>query len=176
MAHDFREQLEYSQQASGESFWDAVYRKAFPGLVGHIAVGGKVQAQYRGVDRLIYLGNDAVLKVDEKKRRRERADILLEHVSVDQPFKPGWIERDLAIDYIAYAFLDSRKVYLLPWPLLRKAWLENGDEWKRKAESRQEGFGVVTAENRGYKTHSVAVPIKRLYAAINRSSIIEVSV
>lgn len=172
--HDFRERLEYSDRMSDEPFWDAVYRKAFPNLVNHMQCKGDFDSQRLGVDRLLFLGNNHVLRVDEKKRSEVWPDILLEYLSVDTAGKPGWIELDKAIDYIAYAFMPSRKVYLLPWPLLRRAWLENGERWKQKARDREDGFCIIPAKNPGYTTHSVAVPINTLYCAINRASIIEV--
>jgi hypothetical protein len=174
MAHDFRECLDYSYQCSDEPFWEQVYRQAFHNFKGQIPVYGRCESQWRGVDRLVYLSNDTVLRVDEKKRKKVREDILLEYLSNDQKRTPGWIELDLAIDYLAVAFMPIQKVYLLPWVLLRRAWLKHGEEWIQWGDERQNGFETVSAENPGYRTWSVAVPIKRLYAAIHRSSVIEV--
>ena len=80
-------------------------------------------------------------------------------MSVDTTGAPGWIEKDLAIDYLAYAFMPSRTVYLFDWLMLRRAWGQFGDEWKRK-------YKIPPAQNNGYKTHSVAVPIKVLRNAV----------
>jgi hypothetical protein len=172
--HSFKAQLAWSEAQSDEPFWDAVYRKAFPNLVSHVTGPGDYDSQRQGVDRVLVLSNNRLLRIDEKKRSANYPDILLEYVSVDVTGALGWIEKDLSIDYLAYAFMPALKVYLLPWILLRKAWKENREAWMSKAEERREGFRVVQAQNFGYSTWSLAVPIPNLYSAINRASIIEV--
>lgn len=165
--HDFRERLQFSEDASDAPFWDAVYRKAFPSMVWHNACPGNTEGQHRGVDRMIYLRNDRILRIDEKKREKDYPDILLEFLSVDTKGTPGWIEKDLAIDYLAYAFMPSRRVYLFDWLMLRRAWIGYGERWKAK-------YRIVKAQNNGYCTHSVAVPISELHKAVANSRIIEV--
>jgi hypothetical protein len=167
MIHDFAERLKFSEEASAEPFWDAVYRKAFPNMVNHMPCPGDVESQRKGIDRLILLDNGKTLKIDEKKRESEYDDILLEFVSVDTTGAPGWIEKNLAIDYLAYAFVKSKRCYLFPWPFLRKAWLCNGVSWKQQ-------YQIIVAQNNGYKTLSVAIPINALYKAVNRATRIDI--
>ncbi len=167
VAHDFEEQLAYSEEASQEAFWDAVYRKAFPTLVNHMPCPGDVESQRMGIDRLILLSNGQTLKIDEKKRRKDRNDVLLEYVSVDTTGAPGWVEKDLAIDYIAYAFMPSRQCLLMPWPQLRRAWFGFKDQWLRK-------YKIPPVPNKGYHTLCVAVPIPVLQNAIAKASLIRV--
>src|SRR3990167_1365330 len=116
--NDFHTDLAYSNAMSDEKFWDAIYRKAFPNIVNHMICTGNTASQRIGIDRIIHLSNGNSLKVDEKKRRREYDDILLEFVSNDIAGAPGWIEKDLAIDYLAYAFMESKRCYLFPWQML----------------------------------------------------------
>ena len=165
--HDFRERLKWSEDASSEPFWEAVYRKAFPSMSGFLPNCADNDAQRRGIDRLILLGNGRVLKIDEKKREKDYPDILLEHIAQDVQDKPGWIEKDLDVDYLAYAFMPSRRVYLWDWLLLRRAWGQFKLDWLRD-------FPRVVAENADYRTISVAVPIPVLQKAVGRSRIIEV--
>lgn len=167
--HDFRERLAFSEAASSEPFWDAVYRKAFPNLVNHMQTLGPTASQRSGVDRVLHLANGRTLYIDEKKREKEYPDILLEYVSNDRSGAPGWIEKDLAIDYLAYAFMPSQRCYLYPWLLLRRAWLNYGKQWKAD-------YRKVKAQNDTYATWSVAVPIPELRKAISQSMIIEVLV
>lgn len=164
--HDFREQLLYSEQGSEEPFWRAVYEKAFPDMVDMMLCHGDTLGQRRGVDRLIYLANDRVIRIDEKKRRRTYSDILLEYTSVDEPYKPGWMELPLAIDFLAYAFMDTKRVHLFPWLLLRRSWLHYRDNWLQK-------YQTVTAQNKGYKTLSVAVPLFVVQSSVKQASIIQ---
>lgn len=167
VTHEFRERLSYSESMSDEPFWDAVYKKAFPNLVNQMLASANTESQRMGIDRVLILANGQVLKIDEKKRAEAYADILLEYVSVDTTGAPGWIEKDLSIDYLAYAFMPTRRVYLFPWLMLRRAWGRYKDEWKSK-------YPKITAQNKGYKTHSVAVPIDVLVKAVSIASIIQV--
>lgn len=168
MLHDFRTDLKYSEEASTEPFWDKVYRKAFPGLVNHMATPGDFATQREGIDRLILLNNGRVLRIDEKKRREVYQDILLEFVSSTANGTPGWMEKNLVIDYIAYAFMPTQKVYFLDWLTLRRAWVANKDAWIST-------YRNVSARNKTYDTKSVAVPIHVLQRAMNFSAVIQLS-
>lgn len=166
--HNFDERLAWSETASCEPFWDAVYKKAFSNLVNHMQCSGNTASQRQGVDRVLHLSNGKTLYVDEKKRSQVYPDILLEYVSVSTTGAPGWIEKDLVIDYLAYAFMPTKRVYLFSWPMLRRAWLRYGREWRDK-------YPRIVAMNREYETHSVAVPISVLQRAVALSAIIDVS-
>jgi hypothetical protein len=164
--HDFRERLAYSEEASGDEFWEAVYRKAFPDMIAQIPCIGDNQAQRLGIDRFVTLSSGRVLRIDEKKRMKVYPDILLEVVSVDRTNAPGWIEKDLQIDYLAYAFMPTKTVYLFDWLMLRRAWLHKGTEWRAK-------YGEKAAQNDGYRTISVPVPIEELRRAVGTAAVIQ---
>lgn len=168
MIHNFNERLAWSEQGSSEPFWDAVYRRAFPNLVNHMQCLGDTASQRMGIDRLVHLSSGKTLAIDEKKREKDYGDILLEYVSVDRTGAPGWMEKDLAIDYLAYAIMPCHRVYLFPWPTLRLAWLKNRDEWKRE-------YGTKRALNNSYTTLNVPVPTKELLKAVWRACVIDVS-
>jgi len=121
-----------------------------------------------GIDRIIMLANGQSISIDEKKRGKVYGDILLEYISVDTTGAPGWIEKDLVIDYLAYAFIPSKRCYLFPWLLLRRAWRQFGEGWKEK-------YCKIIAQNNGYQTISVAVPIEILQAAVASACVIDVS-
>ena len=167
--HDFRERLAWGEAKSCEPFWEAVYRKAFPNMVGHMLCSGSNDNQRRGVDRVIQLANGHTLYVDEKKRAKDYPDILLEYVSVSTTSAPGWMEKDLAIDYLAYAFMPSKRVYLFPWLMLQRAWQYHKNEWIKS-------FRIIKAQNNGYETLSVAVPLTEVRKAVYNAWIIDVSV
>lgn len=168
MIHDFRERLAWSEQASTEPFWDAVYRKAFPNLVNHMPCLGDTASQRQGIDRVIHLSNGKTLYVDEKKRDRVYDDFFLEYVSVDRTRAPGWMEKDLSIDYLAYAFMPTRRCYLLPWLMLRRAWLAHKELW-------MDTYQHKPGENDGYVTWGVCVPIRVVQSAVRSAWIIDVS-
>lgn len=170
-ARDFHTDNRYSLASSEEAFWLAVYRKAFANLTRQ-ELCTDLAKQRQGIDRILYLANGHVLHVDEKKRAREYSDILLEYTSALERNTPGWIEKDLAIDYLAYGFMQSKRCYLFPWAMLQRAWLHRGGVWKAK-------YPRIVARtrigNQAYQTISVAVPIKVLQQAVSTASIIDVS-
>lgn len=164
--NNFHERLDFSVKASHEEFWEAVYRKAFPDMESHMQCLKKCQGQYLGIDRVIQLTSGKTLYIDEKKRETEYDDILLEYISNDRTNSPGWIEKELLIDYLAYAFMKSKRVYIFPWLILRRVWKNFGEEWKLK-------YTLSPAKNNGYNTISVAVPTKELLNCIKNAMIIQ---
>lgn len=163
----FENDLAFSLRYSDEPFWLAVFKKAFPKMV-YCELCGDIERQRKGIDRIIHLSSGAKIKVDQKLRRKDYSDIALEFVSVDKPIvKPGWIEKDLDIDYLAYAFLESRTCYLFPFAMLRRAWIHYGGRWR-------DLYGERETKNKTYSTWWTPVPIGVLYSAVNTASIIKV--
>lgn len=171
--HNFKERLEFSEKKGHEDFWQAIYKKGFPDLIFAELVTGKCQGQYLGIDRVIYLKSGKTLYIDEKKREKDWEDILLEYISVDKLQTPGWMECDLLIDFLAYAFIPSKRCYLFPWQLLKRTWLNFKNEWIEKGEKKIDGFRKVEAENEGYKTISVVIPTPIILKEIKNSLIIQ---
>lgn len=165
--HDFKERNAWSLSVSDEPFWNAVYKKAFPGLI-HTELNTDLVRQKQGIDRVLYLGNGNVLYIDEKKRGKVYPDILLEYISVDSTGAPGWIEKDLTMDYLAYAFVPAKLCYLFPWPMLRRAWLQYRNSWKQ-------AYKPVIARNATYSTYSLPVPLAVLQKAVSTASVIDVT-
>lgn len=162
----FKQCYELAENGKCEPFWNDVYQKAFPNMTNHMR--GKQHAsasQYNGVDRIIYLENGKTLTIDEKVRSKDYDDILLEFISNDQKNTPGWIEKDLSIDYLAYAFLPSKTAYLFDWRMLALAWAQNKEAWK-------DNYKIAKAENLHYTTHSVCVPIREIRLRCANVSII----
>lgn len=165
--HDFRTSLAKSEAASLEPFWEQVYRKHFPTMVACVPLRGDTAAQRQGKDRAIHLANGDVLYIDEKSRdRHDDRDILLEYLSNDRTGAPGWIECDKSIDYLAYAFLPRKRVYLFPWLQLRRAWAHYKDQWKAD-------YRPIPARNATYTTYCTPVPTHVLRAAISTAAIIQ---
>jgi hypothetical protein len=157
--HSFALSLEKSHAQADAPWWIEVYRAAFPTLQSAVCMRHDGWAQRGGIDRVLVLGGGKTLSVDEKVRDQDWDDILLEFWSDEGRKIPGWIAKDLACDFIAYAFVPSQRCYLLPFQTLRKAWHDNRREWVNK-------YRIVDAENDGYTTKSVAVPIDVLMAAL----------
>ena len=170
--HKFEESLAMSRAQADEPWWEDVYRAAFPSFAGMIYVADDGWAQRGGIDRVITLTSGKTLTVDEKSRSRDWPDIAWEYLSSVEDKKPGWCCKDLACDYIAYAFVPSRTCYLLPALQLRKAFLKHGRKWVQLGRSRQNGFQIIRAVNDGYTTASVAVPIRESLDAIRDAMIV----
>ena len=171
MLHNFKTDLAFSDAASDEDFWWDIYKAAFVDLVDWAKCQGDNAGQRAGVDRVIVLSNGKTLTIDEKKRRDNWNDVLLEYGSFRDGKKvlEGWINKPLVIDYLAYAFMPRRTAILLPWNLLQAAWKKNSEAWLLNPS-----YKKVKAMNRNYTTHSVAVPIQELRKAINSAMVIRI--
>ena len=164
--HNFATSLRRSETQIDAAWWEAVYRKAFPTMAAMVPIRQDGWAQRRGIDRIIILASGKEIKIDEKVRDRDFNDVLLEYWSNAERRIPGWVAKDLACDFVAYAYLETQRCFLLPLHLLRRAWKHHGREWVSRAEKKEEGYKKVVAQNRGYTTTSVAVSWDILYEAI----------
>ena len=155
MIADFNKDLDYSHKQSDQPFWRVIYQQAFPDMVSMVDVRTDGWAQRGGIDRIIITMSGRVWKIDEKARRNVYNDILLEFISNDKTQAPGWVAKDLACDFIAYAQVPAKRCYLLPVVPLQRAWHKHGESWRQK-------YGQIAAENVNYKTWNCPVPITEL--------------
>jgi len=167
VTHDFATSLALSQAFAEAPWWLDFYRRAFPSLASAVSVRDDGWAQRGGIDRILTLACGRVYSIDEKVRTSEWPDILLEQWSDEERRVPGWVQKPLACDFIAYAFAPSKRCYLLPVPLLQRAWRMNGRAWIER-------HGQRRAQNRGYVSTSVPVPIAELKAAIAEAMVLEI--
>lgn len=170
--HSFQESLSKSQAQEDAPWWPRVYSLAFPGHLSAVSVRSDGWAQRGGVDRVVTLASGKTVTIDEKVRYESYSDILLETWSSVQSKSPGWMQKDLACDFIAYAFVPDERCYLFSFPILRCAWLKHGREWIREAKESRNGFRVVNANNGSYTTRSIAVPIPELMGALHDAQVI----
>lgn len=164
--HNFQKSLIKSHKWSEAPWWEKVYRKAFHNFASMQNIRNDGWAQRGGIDRIVTLDSGRTVLVDEKVREEDWPDILWEFYSDKDRKKPGWCAKDLACDFIAYAFIPSEICYLLPFLQMRRAWTTNRYDWCAKAENNECGFRFVDAVNEGYTTRSVAVPTGISLAAI----------
>lgn len=157
--HDFQRSLELSQQHAEAPWWIVVYRAAFPDLRAAVNVRNDGWAQRGGIDRVLTLSTGKTVTVDEKVRTEDWPDILLERFSDEAKRIPGWIQKPLACDFIAYAFIPSQTCYLLPTLTLQRAWKQCGRTWIGQ-------YREIRARNRNYVTLSTAVPVDVLMQAL----------
>ena len=157
--HRFNESLAKGEHASLEPFWESVYRKAFPTMVGRTVNDRGTPAQALGIDHTVFLSSGKTLLIDTKCRFTSYDDILLEYTSNDQTQALGWVRKDsLQIDYLAYAWVRQQTCVFLPWLALRRAWAQNIAVWWGKATREERGYKKCEAKNPTYSTWSLAVP------------------
>lgn len=166
--HDFHASLALSNRYADAPWWLDLYRQAFPTLVSAVSVRHDGWAQRGGIDRVLTLACGRTYTVDEKIRTNEWPDILLEEWSDEARRAPGWVQKPLACDFIAYAFAPSRRCYLLPVAPLQRAWRLRSAEW-------QQSYGYRRAQNPGYVSASVPVPIGVLMREIMRAMVVQAS-
>lgn len=165
--NEFHSDLEYSLEKRENEIFDSFYYRIFPGLK-LIEFAKDIGIQRKGIDKILYFESGRQITIDEKKRREDYGDILLELWSVWEQKKRGWMFT-AQCDYIVYAVMPSQKVYLLPVLLLRRAWLNNKEKWIEKAkDNTNKQYKIISAQNPGYVTISIAIPTNELLAAISR--------
>jgi len=162
LINDFNEDLKFSHSAEDLPIWEIIYNKAFPDNLGFVNMRDNGQTQHLGIDRTLILASGKAIYIDEKVRRKDYGDILIEYMSNDQKNTKGWAEKPLFCDYIAYAILPRNVCFLLPVPQLQKAWIENKPDWLLK-------YGTRSADNKYYKTLNCPIPIDILFKAIGQT-------
>lgn len=160
MIHDFAESLARSHNYANAPWWTEVYRIAFPSLRACVDIRDDGWAQRAGIDRQIVLACGRNITVDEKVREKDWPDIALERWSNEARKIPGWIQKPLLCDFIAYAFVPSQTCYLLPTLTLQRAWRLHGRDWCSR-------YPEIRANNSTYTTVSVGVPIDVLFQALS---------
>lgn len=175
IVHNFQEQLDYSAELSGEEAWISFYRRLWPDAIMIVRIDKNSQCQKWGVDREILLPSGRRVSIDEKKRKKDYGDCLLEIWSVAdvdratnrilKTKKVGWtLDPEKRCDYIAYAIPTAGRCYLLPNELLRKTTQVNLEKWKESQYCEYPRF----SENRGYTTVNIAVPWDLLFAGMKQ--------
>lgn len=189
--HSFNERNRYAAATKARLVWEPFYRQAFPGFAALVEIPARrCTAQILGIDHVVVLTSGKEVRVDTKLRERPYSDdLLLEYRSDDDASKPGWIEQDLQIDYLAVVWEPSRRGVLLPWEQLRRAWHVSGVEWILKARHGiadpapeyhrgADGFAHVVAANRengkAWRTLSICVPMRVIANAVRDACFVEI--
>jgi len=163
--HDFRESLNMSHRAADWPGWASLYKRFFPTMIGFHDHRQDGDHQRAGIDRSVVLEHAKTIWIDEKVRGRNRKtglvydDILLELFSDVDRQSLGWVVKPLQCDYIAYLIAPLGRCYLLPVLQLQLAWSRHGQRW-------QKDYGHRHAQNPGWTTVSVPVPVMVLMPAI----------
>ncbi len=155
--NEFKADLQYSLDQQECELLDVFYQREFPGIC-RIELIRDMDRQRRGIDKILHFNSGYQITLDEKKRRKDYGDILLETWSQQENEKRGWLY-SAQCDYIVYAIMPTYTVYLLPVLLLKKAWHNNKDCWL-------DLYQEVQSHNKDYTTINIAIPIEVLMKAI----------
>ncbi len=166
--NDFNIDLEYSLEERENEMFDRFYYRIFPHLKKIDLVTDKAM-QLKGIDKILTFENGNQLTIDEKKRRSDYGDVLLEEYSNYEMRRIGWLGRDKYTDYIVYGIMPAYKVYIFPFLILQLAWIENYNLWLTK-------YGRKFAPNKGYRTSNIPVPSDILLNAIRKKMLYKVEV
>jgi len=144
---------------------DGCYQIHF-GNVSEIVRPKDRERQLAGIDVIIKFNDCRTpIYIDEKIRRKDYGDFLLEEYSDFDNRTPGWLLSQKKTHYIAFVWPDMQKLILFPYETLRKAFLSNKDRWLSGLNLQR-----VFAKNKGYTTSNIAVPKQELFDAFWRSS------
>jgi len=155
---NFATDLEFSLDSRSDIALNNLYYEAFPHLE-KIRIVEDLTMQKRGIDKILILKSGKEILIDEKKRRKNYPDILIEEYSDFDRRKVGWMGRGKYTDYIVYVVMPTMKVYFLPFLLLQKAWLKHYEEWLAE-------YGRKFAENKNYTTSNIPIPTEVLLDSI----------
>jgi GNAT superfamily N-acetyltransferase len=89
-----------------------------------------------GIDRELTFDSGMSIGVEEKYRRHNFGDLLLERWADEARQVPGWADRDLQCAFLAVFFADDHDGILLPWRPIRNAWRRHRDEWWSLGEAK----------------------------------------
>lgn len=168
MASNFHDDLRASESDDLIPFWTAAFKARFPEMANCIFNYADNQAQRKGIDCLLFMNDGSTVRLDQKNDKYPPNNFFLEFVSVIDERKPGWIAKNLDVEYIAYGFINHGKCYMLCWRELRSAWKRHRAEWCKK-------YKVSDVPNNGYMTRGVAVPVPVVLAAMRDVQAIEVA-
>jgi hypothetical protein len=173
-AFDFEERRDFGAADAGRQV--AAIRELLPGCES--VERASAQQDRRGVDWVARLDAGAEVGIDVKTREKGCArywagrepELALEIWSkVPEPQRrvkgqPGWTLSDSSrTDYTLHLFdpSDSAEMFLLPFQLLRAAFVRRRDEWRTR-------FRTATQDSGGWKSECAFIPAPVVLAAIAR--------
>lgn len=151
--YNFDEDLKKSQDDQDLLFWEEIYKQFFP-LFARMEKCTDRSKQNNGVDRYIYEKGDIdeyKIPIEEKLHYSKYPNFIMERWSNVEKKIPGWVQKNLDCEYVAYAFILERRCFLIRFDALRATWKGYGREWIRE-------FGTRRAPNIDYETEFVPVP------------------
>lgn len=147
--NDFDLDLKY---ATKDSMFTEFYTEYFEGIK-KIKFIENLEIQKKGIDKVITFNDGRIITIDEKKRRKDYGDILIEIYKNQRLKRKGWLFYTEA-EFIVYGMEDTKRIFLINTRKLRKLFFENKEKWL--------SYRPILSYNPGYVTENRAIPIKEL--------------
>lgn len=151
--NDYTKDREY--EVENQELCDAFYNVIFEDLLENIKRVENKTWQFRGVDTVITLKDGKRVLIDEKVRRTDYGDFVVELLSNEGTGRKGWAYNYWP-DYILYVLAKQRKAYLVPQLLLSLL--------VRYDKEYLAGCKEIKAENEGYVTASKVILFDKLFS------------
>lgn len=131
------------------------------------------QMQYAGIDKLILFSNGKTIRVEEKIRRNDYGDILIEliannkfatyeHKENNYQFTHlrgvGWGMKQYSSDLLFYFIESENKGFLFSWKKFQAIFKAFLPYWYEFALNKEFGFSLKTAKNKDYDSINLVVP------------------
>ena len=170
-SYDFDEQLAFSVEAQGRPF-EAIIADTLPGIAS--VTKTSVAVDKTGIDYIAKTNGGAQVNIDLKLRdagcssywATGEEELALEVWSVKpengKRGRVGWtLDDSKATDYTLHAFdpLDSTRIFLLPFQLLRASFKRRGRAWYYEFENAVQSSGQ-------WRSECIFVPVSHVLEAI----------
>ena len=169
--YEFQKDLSTSQQEASDADWYSIYEKMFVDFNNMGFVKDK-ETQAQQIDRVILLNNGAEINVEEKVDYYNNQRVALELVADVEHHKLGWMEKPSNSQWLAYKKQALGQCLFLPMRALKEAYKANAGKWQALAANEQEDYKFGRAQNKGYSSISLLVPIKELLGTVRGAKLI----
>ena len=191
--NEFAKQEKHSNSNEVDIMFEVAYKRLFGDSLVRIE---KIQydpndtksrgnrLQKNGVDKVLHFEDRDPINVDEKLRKVDWGDLLLELESNTTSHRLGWLlNPDSEAELIAYMFEDSQRVIFIRHSELLEAYHNNAHNWVKNAiedtfrrkydiNYRGNGYKEILAWNSRngvkFQTYSISVPLKEIKKNVTR--------
>jgi hypothetical protein len=171
--HTFSDNLAQSNKDDQAPWWADIYDTYFMDYAGHKFHPEDSPNQRVGKEAEVWSGDETIW-VEQKVRKKDYPDILLEIYLDFENRTTGWARKRLQCDYIAYAVEPAGRCHMLPYLEFRLALEGNLEAWANTYNKYPKGppeyRGLFPAKNQGlygpFTTLNLPVPTQVLYDAM----------
>ena len=160
--HDFHEDFGWSQRRTDDERIEAIWREYFANPPDFEVDWGPRKRAF-GADGTVQAWGK-VYTFDDKRRRRDYSDELLEEWSNDRTRRRGWTWNCGKYDYVLHLYHTRFEIF--PGPALQKAFRENLPAWSEQFERKYARNPRYTTVNLQVKTRDLKWALARCGAPI----------